>query len=94
VSAATVSTTSATVSTATVSAATVSAATGAFLSQETKETDAVRAIAATAAKTNFFIILFFTFKFVKQLICFQNRCKVTHFLRYVVLGNLFFLHFY
>ena len=32
----------------------------ALLSQDTNDTDAVRAIAATAAKTNFFIIFFFT----------------------------------
>ena len=38
------------------STATVSAAGAAALLQDTNDTDAVRAIAATAAKTNFFII--------------------------------------
>jgi len=71
-----------------VSAATVSAA-GAALLQDTNDTDAVRAIAATAAKTNFFII-FFYFNLLNNQYAFKTSAKLRTFKISILIKNVFF----
>ncbi|MBR2630147.1 MAG: hypothetical protein Q4F47_04715 [Bacteroidaceae bacterium] len=72
------------------SVATVSAA-GAALPQDTNDTDAVRAIAATAAKTNFFII-FFYFNLLNNQYAFKTLAKLQTF-RVSCFKKLFFFYF-
>ena len=73
------------------SVATVSAA-GAALPQDTNDTDAVRAIAATAAKTNFFII-FFYFNLLNNQYAFKTVAKLRTFRVSYLKSPFFFLLF-
>jgi hypothetical protein len=60
--------------------------------QATNETDAVRAIAATAAKTNFFII-FFAFNLLNNQFAFKTGAKLRTFNVQYSLNHPFFLFF-
>ena len=75
----TVSTTSSYIVSQQVESHAVESAAGAALLQLTNETDAVRAIAATAAKTNFFIIFFFAFNLLNVQFAFKTDANLRTF---------------